>query len=51
MRKFKKKYWTNLAWIKDGCREVYLYDKKEDALAVSDNELANEVKRVEVREL
>ncbi len=50
-KKFRRKFWVNLAWLRDGKSEQFFYAKKEDAVAVSEGVLQDEVRQVEVREL
>ena len=53
MKKFKRKYWVNLSWIKDDSNEerseVYLYKTKSHCLATLPT--GDELRQIEVREL
>ena len=50
-KKFRRKYWVNLAWIKDGEREQYLYETEAECKFVTDPGDYEEIRRIEVREL
>ena len=48
---FRRKYWVNLAWLRDGETEQYLYKTRVEWLTISDWEDYADIRQVEVREL
>jgi len=51
MAKFKRRYWVNLSWIKDGPdrAEIVLYRRKKDCQAIMPE--GDELAHIEVKEL
>ena len=48
---FRRKYWVNLAWIRDGKAEQYLYKTEVECRTVSDWGDHDDIRQVEVREI